>query len=157
MTSGCVLFLYRKVNSFLNKMNPTEVQMASYIDTMREKQWPGFQPAAPPPPRTDEEKNESRERAHNLINARCRSNLSAPVKNQKKSSYFWLLIIHLKCIFIFSVDSNYLILKKTDMEAVFNLFQDREENKTLVYVSILRFMSCHHFLICCISLLFKTT
>ncbi|XP_041800765.1 uncharacterized protein si:rp71-46j2.7 isoform X2 [Chelmon rostratus] len=93
--------LKKKVNSFLNKMNPTEVQMASYIDALRDKQWPEFQPAAPPPPRTDEEKNETRDRAHNLINARY---------------------------------SNYLVLKKTDMESVFNLFQDSEENKKLVYM-----------------------
>ncbi|KAM9356683.1 uncharacterized protein ABDE67_004264 [Symphorus nematophorus] len=93
--------LKKKVNSFLNKMNPTEMQMASYIDTLRDKQWPEFQPAAPPPPRTEEEKNETRERAHNLINARY---------------------------------SNYLVLKKTDMESVFNLFQDSEANKTLVYM-----------------------
>lgn len=38
-----------------------------------------------------------------------------------------------------SLDSNYIILKKTDMESVFNLFQNCEENKTLVYVSISRF------------------
>uniref|UniRef100_A0A3B4V3Q2 Si:rp71-46j2.7 n=1 Tax=Seriola dumerili TaxID=41447 RepID=A0A3B4V3Q2_SERDU len=102
-----VMPILKKVNSFLNKMNPTEAQMAAYIDTLREKQWPEFQPAAPPPPppppppaRTDEEKSETRERAHNLINAR----------------------------------SNYLVLKKTDMESVFNLFQDSEENKTLVYM-----------------------
>ncbi|XP_071314063.1 uncharacterized protein [Trachinotus anak] len=93
--------LKKKVNSFLNKMNPTEVQMAAYIDTLRDKQWPEFQPTAPRPPRTDEEKNETRERAHNLINARY---------------------------------SNYLVLKKTDVESVFNLFQDSEENKTLVYM-----------------------
>ncbi|KAI3351641.1 hypothetical protein L3Q82_020478 [Scortum barcoo] len=100
--------LKKKVNSFLNKMNPTEVQMASYIDTLRDKQWQEFKqaefkPAAPPAPRTDEEKNKTRERAHSLINARY---------------------------------SNYLVLKKTDMESVFNLFQDSELNKTLVYVSI---------------------
>ncbi|XP_078116546.1 uncharacterized protein LOC144524277 isoform X2 [Sander vitreus] len=96
--------LKKKVNSFLNKMNPTEVQIAAYIDTLREKQWPDFQPAAPPPPppppRTDEEKNKTRDKAHNLINARY---------------------------------SNYLILKKTDMESVFNIFQDGEKNKILVY------------------------
>lgn len=33
------------------------------------------------------------------------------------------------------VDSNYLVLKKTDVESVFNLFQNKEENKTLIYVS----------------------
>lgn len=46
---------------------------------------------------------------------------------------------HLVClptlISIFSIDSNSLVLKKTDMESVFNLFQDSEENKKLVYVS----------------------
>uniref|UniRef100_UPI0037E6FD80 sorting nexin-25 n=1 Tax=Semicossyphus pulcher TaxID=241346 RepID=UPI0037E6FD80 len=93
--------LKKKVNSFLNKMNPTEQQMAAYIDTLREKQWPDCQPAAPSPPRTEDEKNETRDRAHSLINARY---------------------------------SNYLVLKKTDMDSVFNLFQDREENKTLVYM-----------------------
>ncbi|XP_044061829.1 uncharacterized protein si:rp71-46j2.7 isoform X2 [Siniperca chuatsi] len=94
--------LKKKVNSFLNKMNPTEAQMAAYIDTLRDKQWPDIQPAAPPPPppRTDEEKKETRDRAHNLINARY---------------------------------SNYLVLKKTDVESVFNIFQDSDENKTLVY------------------------
>lgn len=44
--------------------------------------------------------------------------------------------------FCLSVDSNYLVLKKTDMDSVFNLFQDREENKTLVYVSISTFDLC---------------
>ncbi|XP_008324943.1 uncharacterized protein LOC103390747 isoform X2 [Cynoglossus semilaevis] len=99
--------LKKKVNSFLNKMNPSEVQMAAYIDMLREKQWPESQTTAPPPPpRTEEEKNQTKERAHELINARY---------------------------------SNYLILKKTDMESVFNLFQDGEENKKLVYI-ILSFL-----------------
>uniref|UniRef100_A0A3P8V517 Si:rp71-46j2.7 n=1 Tax=Cynoglossus semilaevis TaxID=244447 RepID=A0A3P8V517_CYNSE len=102
-----VMPILKKVNSFLNKMNPSEVQMAAYIDMLREKQWPESQTTAPPPPpRTEEEKNQTKERAHELINAR---------------------------------DSNYLILKKTDMESVFNLFQDGEENKKLVYI-ILSFL-----------------
>ncbi|KAM7417465.1 hypothetical protein PAMA_017217 [Pampus argenteus] len=92
--------LKKKVNSFLNKINPTEAQMAAYIDTLRDKQWPEL-PAAPRPPRTDEEKNETRDQAHNLFTAKY---------------------------------SNYLVLKKSDVEYVFNLFQDREENKTLVYM-----------------------
>lgn len=95
MTSGCVAFFSRKVNSFLNKMNPTEVQMASYIDTMRDKQWPDSQPATPPPPRTDEEKHETRERAHNLINARCRSCLSTHVENMQ----LLFAVNYLKCVF----------------------------------------------------------
>lgn len=50
------------------------------------------------------------------------------------------------CFFVFAIDSNVLFLKKTDMESVFNLFQDREENKTLVYVSIqTSFFSTPHF------------
>ncbi|XP_042275684.1 uncharacterized protein si:rp71-46j2.7 [Thunnus maccoyii] len=99
--------LKKKVNTFLNKINPTEAQMAAYIDALRDKQWPELPPpaAAPPqppaPPRTDEEKNETRERAHHLISARY---------------------------------SNFLVLKKTDVETVFNLFQNSEENKTLVYM-----------------------
>ncbi|CAL8356451.1 unnamed protein product [Merluccius merluccius] len=64
--------LKKKVNTFLSKlMSPTELQMASYIDNMREKQWP---PEAAPRPitsRTAEEKQETRERAHQLINAKC--------------------------------------------------------------------------------------
>ncbi|XP_054648424.1 uncharacterized protein si:rp71-46j2.7 isoform X2 [Dunckerocampus dactyliophorus] len=92
--------LKRKVNSFLNKMNPSEAEMAAYINTLCDKLWP-HDPAPPPPlPRTDEEKNESRERAHNLISARY---------------------------------SHYLVLKKTDMENVFNLFQDADKNKALAY------------------------
>ncbi|XP_008302089.1 uncharacterized protein LOC103373861 [Stegastes partitus] len=95
--------LKKKVNSFLNKMNPSEVQMAAYIDTLRNKQWPDISapPRPPHPARSEEEKEETRDRAHNLINARY---------------------------------SHYLVLKKTDMETVFNLFQNSEENKTLVYM-----------------------
>lgn len=93
--------LKKKVNSFLDKMNPTEQQMAAYIDTLREKLWPDGQPAAHSPPQTEEEKNETRERAHSLITTRY---------------------------------SSYLVLKKTDVETAFNLFQEREENKTLVYM-----------------------
>lgn len=92
--------LKKKINSFLNKMNPTEAQMAEYIDSLRAKLWPAS-PAAPGAARTDEERSETRERAHSLINAKY---------------------------------SNVLVLKKTDMETVFNIFQDREANKTLVYM-----------------------
>lgn len=96
--------LKKKVNTFLNKMNPSESQMAAYIDTLRDKQWPK-DPAAtagtPSPPRTDEEKSETREQAQTLISTRY---------------------------------SNYLVLKKTDVDSVFNLFQDTNENKTLVYM-----------------------
>ncbi|KAM9832737.1 uncharacterized protein ACBT44_007850 isoform 1-T1 [Syngnathus typhle] len=94
--------LKKKVNSFLNRMNPSEEQMAAYIQTLCDKAWPQTPAAAlPPPPRTDEEKSETRERAHHLISARY---------------------------------SHYLVLKKTDMETVFNLFQDTQNNKALVYM-----------------------
>lgn len=46
--------------------------------------------------------------------------------------------------YVLFVDSNYLILKKTDMESVFNIFQDGEKNKMLVYVSISTFTFCHN-------------
>ncbi|KAG7257525.1 hypothetical protein CRUP_023195 [Coryphaenoides rupestris] len=93
--------LKKKVNTFLSKMNPTEFQMASYIDNMCGKLWPAEAAAWPKAPRTAEEKQETRDRAHHLINAKY---------------------------------SNYLILKKTDVENVFKLFQDGEENKKLVYM-----------------------
>lgn len=90
----CSVLLCRKVNSFLNKMNPTEEQMAEYINTVRDKQWPEFKPEAPPPPRTDEERNETRERAHSLINARCGWRLSGA-----QLCGGWL--VDLKCIMCF--------------------------------------------------------
>ncbi|XP_077388994.1 uncharacterized protein LOC144026282 [Festucalex cinctus] len=96
--------LKKKVNSFLNKMNPSEEQMAAYIQTLCDKAWPQQAAAtAPAPPRTDDEKSETRERAHNLICTRY---------------------------------SHYLVLKKTDMENVFNLFQDAKKNKALVYMLV---------------------
>ncbi|XP_063045691.1 uncharacterized protein LOC134439715 [Engraulis encrasicolus] len=104
----------KKVNSFMDRMNPTEEQMASYIDLVREKQWPNGTAHAggpKPPPRTPEDMNETRERAQQLINTRY---------------------------------SNFLVLKKTDVETVFKLFQDTEENKKLVYM-ILSFL-LHQFL-----------
>lgn len=69
---SCPVLFSRKVNAFLDRMNPTEVQMASYLDLMREKLWP--EPpssAAAAAPHNDEEKTETRERAHSLISARC--------------------------------------------------------------------------------------
>ncbi|XP_062381004.1 uncharacterized protein si:rp71-46j2.7 isoform X2 [Sardina pilchardus] len=103
----------KKVNSFLDRMNPTEAQVASYIDTAREKQWPeGTQSSKDSrPQRTQEEKNGTRERAQQLINTKY---------------------------------SNYLILKKTDMETMFKIFQEAEENKKLVYM-LLSFL-LHDFL-----------
>lgn len=92
--------LKKKVNSFFNKMNPSEAQIASYVNTLRAKLWPES-PVAPAAPRTDEQKNQTKERAHSLINAKY---------------------------------SNVLILKKTVMESVFNIFQEREANKTLAYM-----------------------
>ncbi|KAG5851882.1 hypothetical protein ANANG_G00056530 [Anguilla anguilla] len=65
--------LKKKVNSFLNQMNPTEPQMASYIDLLREKQWPGGVPVVSEPARTKEQKSQTKERAHQLINTKCSS------------------------------------------------------------------------------------
>ncbi|RVE67397.1 hypothetical protein OJAV_G00102570 [Oryzias javanicus] len=91
--------LKKKINSFLNKVIPSEENMVGYIDILKNKQWPKC-PAAVLPPRTKEDKDETRARAHDLINARY---------------------------------SSFIVLKKTDVESVFNLFQDSEENKMLVY------------------------
>lgn len=57
-------------------MIPTEENMAGYIDILKNKQWPKCPAAVPPPPRTKEDKEETRARAHDLINAKCRSNAS---------------------------------------------------------------------------------
>ncbi|XP_064185301.1 uncharacterized protein si:rp71-46j2.7 isoform X2 [Anguilla rostrata] len=65
--------LKKKVNSFLNQMNPTEPQMASYIDLLREKQWPGGVPVVSEPARTKEQKSQTKERANQLINTKCSS------------------------------------------------------------------------------------
>ncbi|XP_051505516.1 uncharacterized protein si:rp71-46j2.7 isoform X2 [Myxocyprinus asiaticus] len=90
----------KKVNNFLKRLNPTEAQIASYIDNLREKMWPdGDVPVRPP--RDSEEKHETKERALQLINSKY---------------------------------SKSLILKKTDVETVFKIFQDMEENKKLVYM-----------------------
>ncbi|XP_051716978.1 uncharacterized protein si:rp71-46j2.7 isoform X2 [Ctenopharyngodon idella] len=89
----------KKINNFLKRMHPTEDQIASYIDNFREKLWPdGNVPYQPP--RDSEEKQETREKALQLINSKY---------------------------------SNSLILKKTDVETLFKIFQDTEENKKLVY------------------------
>ncbi len=40
-------------------------------------------------------------------------------------------------IVVVVLDSNSLILKKTDVETLFKIFQDTEENKKLVYVRTL--------------------
>lgn len=91
----------KKINSFLKRMHPTEAQIASYIDNFREKMWPDGNVPSLQPPRESEEKNETKEKALQLINSRY---------------------------------SNSLILKKTDVETVFKIFQDTEENKKLVYM-----------------------
>ncbi|XP_063045779.1 uncharacterized protein LOC134439804 [Engraulis encrasicolus] len=106
----------KKVNSFIDQMIPTEEQMASYIDLVREKQWPnGTAPADGPKPRTPEDMKNTRERAQQLINTKY---------------------------------SNCKVLKrlipKTEVETVFKIFQDTEENKKLVYM-ILSFL-LHQFL-----------
>ncbi|XP_056328518.1 uncharacterized protein si:rp71-46j2.7 isoform X2 [Danio aesculapii] len=91
----------KKINSFLKRMHPTEAQIASYIDSFRETMWPEGNLPPTQPPRESEEKNETKEKALQLINSKY---------------------------------SNSLILKKTDVETVFKIFQEAEENKKLVYM-----------------------
>ncbi|ROL51756.1 hypothetical protein DPX16_19275 [Anabarilius grahami] len=91
-------------------MHPTEDQIASYINNFREKIWPeGNVPCQPP--RDSEEKQETKEKALQLINSKY---------------------------------SNSLILKKTDVETVFKIFQDTEENKKLIYVRTLAMIIIIH-------------
>ncbi|KTG35913.1 hypothetical protein cypCar_00008243, partial [Cyprinus carpio] len=59
----------KKINNFLKKMNPTEAQIASYIDNFREKIWPeGNAPIQPPP--ESEEKHKTKEKALQLISSK---------------------------------------------------------------------------------------
>lgn len=90
----------KKVNRFLNMMNPTEAQIASYIDNFRDKIWPD-ENVPVQPPRDSEEMLETKERALQLLNSKY---------------------------------SNSLILKKGDVETVFKIFQDTDENKKLLYM-----------------------
>lgn len=46
------------------------------------------------------------------------------------------LLMLLMCNFVGVLDSNSLILKKGDVETVFKIFQDTDENKKLLYVRI---------------------
>ncbi len=56
-------------------MDPTEAQIASYIDNFREKIWPeGNVPIQPP--RDSEGKRETKEKALQLINSKCMCNIS---------------------------------------------------------------------------------
>lgn len=51
-------------------MNPTEAQIASYIDNFRDRIWPnGNMPLRPP--RDSEEKLETKERALQLLSSTC--------------------------------------------------------------------------------------
>ena len=112
-------------------MNATEAQVASYIDTAREKQWPDGAAGVQRPQRRPEEKTETRERAQQLINTRCMGGTFLC-----QSRYCEITKGMFEAIFTVFSDSNYLILKKTDVETVFKIFQETEENKKLVYVSI---------------------
>ncbi|XP_055368462.1 uncharacterized protein si:rp71-46j2.7 isoform X2 [Betta splendens] len=58
-----------KVNSFLNKLNPTEQQVAAYIDRLQGGAGPESPPA--PAPRTDGDKDETRARAQGLLGTKC--------------------------------------------------------------------------------------
>ncbi|KAL7885889.1 hypothetical protein AOLI_G00061840 [Acnodon oligacanthus] len=96
----------KKVNTFLKKLNPSEAQVANYIDQLCELIWPEM-PVSQDPPRSSEDKNETKEKAMHLI-----------------SSKF----------------AGYPIFSKTDVETVFKILQDTEENKKLVYMLLLHLL-----------------
>ncbi|KAG9272678.1 hypothetical protein AMEX_G13698 [Astyanax mexicanus] len=89
----------KKLNTFLKKLNPSEVQTAEYIDKLRELIWP--EGASQELPRCAEEMNETREKAMHLLSSKL---------------------------------SGYPIFSKADVEAMFKILQDAEENKKLVYM-----------------------
>ncbi|KAM9377272.1 uncharacterized protein KZ484_009624 isoform 2-T2 [Pholidichthys leucotaenia] len=91
----CEKIMDKRVYSFLNGVKPAEEVVAEYIS----KLWPEV-PQAPAPPRTEEEKKESRDQARNLISDKY---------------------------------SRFVVLSKRDLESVFDLFQNSEGNKILVY------------------------
>ncbi|XP_036424971.1 uncharacterized protein si:rp71-46j2.7 [Colossoma macropomum] len=93
----------KKVNTFLKKLNPSEAQVANYIDQLRELIWPEI-PVSQDPPRSSENKNETMEKAMHLISSKL---------------------------------AGYPIFSKTDVEIMFKILQDTEENKKLVYILLL--------------------
>ncbi|KAG7329174.1 hypothetical protein KOW79_007348 [Hemibagrus wyckioides] len=58
----------KKLNAFLNKMNPSEAQIASYIDSLCENIWPD--PAVPQPPPQSSDKNEIKQKAMQIMTSK---------------------------------------------------------------------------------------
>ncbi|KAK3535740.1 hypothetical protein QTP70_020988 [Hemibagrus guttatus] len=58
----------KKLNAFLNMMNPSEAQIASYIDRLCENIWPD--PAVPQPPPQSSDKNEIKQKAMQLMTSK---------------------------------------------------------------------------------------
>ncbi|XP_026774291.3 uncharacterized protein si:rp71-46j2.7 isoform X1 [Pangasianodon hypophthalmus] len=95
----------KKVNAFLKKMNPSEAQIATYIDSLCENIWPDG--AAPQPPtQSSDNKNETKQKAMQIMTSKF---------------------------------AGFAIISKTNVESIFKIFQNAEENKKLVYM-LLRYL-----------------
>ncbi|XP_015207058.2 uncharacterized protein [Lepisosteus oculatus] len=103
-----VLNLEKNLDAYFRTLNLTEARLASYIDTLREKQWPAGQPAgpspgpSPAPERTAEQRAETKQKARELLQTK--------VPYLKK------------------------VLNKSDVDAILDVFQNEAENKKLVYM-----------------------
>ncbi|KAI4885353.1 hypothetical protein NFI96_014327 [Prochilodus magdalenae] len=59
----------KKMNAFLKKLNPSEAQIADYVDQLRELIWPEG-PVSQDPPRSSEDKNKTMEKAMHLLSSK---------------------------------------------------------------------------------------
>ncbi|MCJ8734054.1 hypothetical protein PDJAM_G00231000 [Pangasius djambal] len=90
----------KKVNAFLEQMNPSEAQIAAYIDSLCENIWPDR--AVPhPPTQSSDNKNETKQKAMQIMTSKF---------------------------------AGFAIINKTNVESIFKIFQNAEENKKLVYM-----------------------
>lgn len=65
-----LLLLLRKVNGFLKNMNPSEAQIATYIDTFCKNIWPAS--AEPQPlPQSNDNKKETKQKAMQIMTSKC--------------------------------------------------------------------------------------
>ncbi|XP_066571209.1 uncharacterized protein LOC136759952 isoform X2 [Amia ocellicauda] len=75
------------LNKIFRRLNPTEEKLASYVDMLREKQWPGGRPAGSGVDRTTKEKEETKRRAQELLHLKV-SYLNCVLNKSKVDDLF---------------------------------------------------------------------